>query len=89
MYNIDIHNNAYKFITSLNNSETIFSKIKLLKHFKSREKLDLDIKKLQGQNKNKNLYRLRIGTIRIIFQVINEKNIIYIRAVDYRGNIYQ
>ncbi|MCH8520283.1 MAG: cytotoxic translational repressor of toxin-antitoxin stability system [Nanoarchaeota archaeon] len=89
MYEIDINNRAYKFIISLQNSQEILLKIKLLKYFKSQRKLDLDVKKLKGQKKNLILYRIRVGTIRIIFQIFEDKKIIYIRAVDYRGNIYE
>lgn len=42
-----------------------------------------DIKKLKGVN---DLYRLRIGKIRVIFKVIDP--IIEVVDIDYRGNIY-
>ena len=76
MYKIDVHNKAYKFINSLENSDEIWLKVKLLKSFKSDKKLELDIKKLRGQKKNLELYRLRVGGIRVIFQVLDNKKII-------------
>lgn len=41
------------------------------------------VKKMQGQE---NLYRLRMGKIRIIFQIIEKS--VEIIDIDYRGNIY-
>ena len=89
MYNIELHNKVFKFINSLENSNEIWSKIKLLKSFKSDKKLGLDIKKLRGQKKNLELYRLRVGDIRVIFQILNDKKVIWVKAADFRGNIYQ
>ncbi len=43
-----------------------------------------DIKKMKSHGED--TYRLRVGKIRIIFQVIENK--IKIVTVDYRGNIY-
>lgn len=43
-----------------------------------------DIKKLRGWKDN--TYRLRIGTIRIIFRV--HKNKVTVTDIDYRGNMY-
>jgi len=42
-----------------------------------------DIKKLQGYN---DLYRLRVGKIRIIYKAPNQE--IEIIDIDYRGNVY-
>lgn len=43
-----------------------------------------DVKKLKGLGND--VYRLRVGKIRVVYQVI--ENDIEILAVDYRGNIY-
>ena len=45
-----------------------------------------DVKKLQN---NAQLYRLRVGTYRIIFQWIENEIIIYITNADNRGDIYK
>ena len=47
---------------------------------------NLDIKKLQGIE---GFYRLRIGKIRILFEVLADKNEIWIRKVGYRQSIYR
>lgn len=33
-------------------------------------------------------YRLRIGNLRVIYEIGFEKNIIYVYDIDYRGNVY-
>jgi len=43
-----------------------------------------DIRRLNGWGKG--VYRLRVGKIRIIYQITGNK--IQILAVDYRGNVY-
>jgi mRNA interferase RelE/StbE len=44
-----------------------------------------DIKYMKGYT---NLYRLRIGPIRILFDINHSENIIYIQAIGNRGDIY-
>lgn len=43
-----------------------------------------DVKKLQGLGKD--IFRFRMGKIRIIYQIIGQEVIIL--DIDYRGNIY-
>jgi mRNA interferase RelE/StbE len=43
-----------------------------------------DVKKLQGLGKD--IFRFRMGKIRIIYQIIDQEVIIL--DIDYRGNIY-
>ena len=45
-----------------------------------------DIKLLKG---HQGLYRLRIGTYRIIFEINHTEKIVYIQAIDSRGGIYK
>lgn len=47
---------------------------------------NLDIKALVGV---KGFYRIRIGKVRVIFEVDQEKREIWIRKVDYRSRIYR
>lgn len=87
MYEIDIKKKVFNFINSLQNSKDIIDKLKQLKHFKTEKKLYLDIEKLKG--KDKNSFRLRIGEVRFIFEVLKEEKIIYVKLADYRGKIYK
>ena len=45
-----------------------------------------DIKTMKGYT---NLYRLRIGTFRILFDINHNEKIIYIQSVGNRGDIYK
>ncbi|NHN35380.1 type II toxin-antitoxin system RelE family toxin [Paenibacillus agricola] len=45
-----------------------------------------DIKPMKGYS---GLYRLRIGSLRILFEINHIENLVYIRAIDSRGSIYK
>ena len=46
---------------------------------------NLDIKKMSGTT---GFYRLRSGSIRVIFEILDRQKEIWIRKIDYRGSIY-
>lgn len=46
---------------------------------------NLDIKKLIN---TPDFYRLRVGKVRIIFEIDEEKKEVWIRKIGYRGGIY-
>ncbi len=46
---------------------------------------NLDIKKMSGVP---GFYRLRSGSVRAIFEVLDKQKEIWVRKIDYRGNIY-
>jgi mRNA interferase RelE/StbE len=45
----------------------------------------LNIKALTGLS---GFFRLRVGSIRVVFEVDTKKRMIVIRSVGYRGNVY-
>lgn len=45
----------------------------------------LDIKKMSG---TPGFYRLRSGSVRALFEVLEKQKEIWVRKIDYRGNIY-
>ena len=45
-----------------------------------------DIKQMKGFH---DLYRLRVGTYRILFEISHTEKMIYIQALDSRGGIYK
>jgi len=45
-----------------------------------------DIRLLKGYQ---GLYRLRIGTYRILFEINHTEELVYIQAIDSRGGIYK
>ncbi|MBU2503986.1 MAG: hypothetical protein KJ879_02950 [Nanoarchaeota archaeon] len=89
MYSVEVRRKVIEFIDSLPNSNLIRNKIRDLQKFKGKERLNLDIEKIRGAKKNQELFRLRIGEIRFIFQVLKSEKIIWIKAADYRGRIYK
>lgn len=44
-----------------------------------------DIKKMRGQQ---SLYRLRVGTYRILFRIDHHEQMFYIEAIGNRGDLY-
>lgn len=89
MYEVQIKNKVLKFVESLENKDEVKHKLKQLEFFKSNVKLDLDIKKLKGQKKSLEFYRLRIGDVRFIFQVLKDNKIILVKVANFRGSVYQ
>ncbi|WP_416827888.1 type II toxin-antitoxin system RelE family toxin [Ectobacillus polymachus] len=45
-----------------------------------------DIKSIKGYT---DLYRLRVGTFRILFEINHDEKVIYIQAIGNRGDIYK
>ena len=86
MFCIKYHKRAIRQIKRLpiNERKKITRKIGLLK--KVPPTGSLDIKKY---HKTKNCWRLRIGRIRVIYQVNTNKKFILIKKVGFRGNIYR
>jgi mRNA interferase RelE/StbE len=87
MYSLIIHKKAAKFLKSRNSStkRIIVKKLELLKENPYSHPL-LDIKKLKGVE---NVFRLRIGTIRIIYQVEEQELLILVISADGRGDVYK
>lgn len=81
MYQIIIEKPAKKFLDKLplHEKRRILFAIEQLPHVG-------DIKKMQGQ---KDYYRLRVGSYRIIYTVDNGKLIVRIVAAGNRGDIYK
>lgn len=73
-----------KFINSLDKKTRARLKKRLIDLKNNSIKPSGDIKKLKGCKED--LYRLRMGKIRIIYKINN--NNIEIIDIDYRGNIY-
>lgn len=47
--------------------------------------VSLDIKKMSGVP---GFYRLRSGSVRALFEVLEKQKEIWVRKIDYRGNVY-
>jgi mRNA interferase RelE/StbE len=89
---IKLSKSADKFLTRLDssNQKAVITKIGILKTCLETQKIyppeELDIKKLKGDLSG--FSRIRVGKIRIIFQIRREMNEIFIYDINYRGNIY-
>lgn len=79
-YKIEFEKSATKFLSKQEKSTR-------LRLYKAIYKLPFkgDIKKLQGSN----LYRLRVGGVRILYRVDHEIRIVYVDTIDGRGDVYK
>ena len=82
MFEITYSNQAVKFLTNCDNSlaERILSKIEKL-----RENLLLpETIKLKGED----IFRVRVGKIRILYIIKRKENILLIAKIDNRAHVY-
>jgi len=86
MYEIIYHKRVVKFINSRDSKDKkrIKKRFDKLKENPYPSNMEIDIKKLQ----NRVGFRLRIGDYRFIYDVEDEKLIIYMEEADKRGDIY-
>lgn len=82
-YRLIYHKSAVKFIAKLDkiSQEQIANGLKGLLSLPP----EGDIRKLKGHT---GLYRLRIGSFRVIFHINHQERVIFIQAVGNRGDIY-
>lgn len=89
---VKLSKSAKKFLNKLdsNSRSNVIAKLGILKVCLETQKIyppeELDIKKLKG--KLAGFSRIRVGKIRIIFQIRSDTNQIFIYDINYRGNIY-
>lgn len=85
MYNIYFTKKAEK---ELNRISTLDSKqlIKKLPLLSAPFSPNLDIKKLVGVA---GFYRLRLGKVRVLFEIDEVKKEVWIRKIGYRGSVYR
>lgn len=83
-YKLIYHKSALKFIAKQEKSvqERIAEGLKGLLEIPP----EGDIKTMKGYT---DLYRLRIGTFRVLFDIDHNEKIIYIQAIGNRGDIYK
>ena len=86
-FEINIKGKSLKFISSLqkHDRERLKEAILVLKKDPVPIK-SLDITKIKGE---KNMYRIRKGKFRIVYEVIWEQKLILIHRVDFRGDVYE
>lgn len=86
MYTIFFHQEAKKHLTKFTQSykNRIGKALTILRS--DPQKNTLNIKKLTSSKNN--LYRIRLGELRIIYELNTNNRTIIVRDIDYRGNIY-
>lgn len=79
------HPRSIKFLKKISKRQAkkVIDTVEKLTSFSSTP--NLDIKKLIN---TESCYRLRIGNIRVIFEIDDKEKSIYIHEIDFRGNIY-
>ncbi len=86
MYKLDYHKRVVKFIKRRvpREKDRILERLEKLKRDPYPTNENLDIKKIQG----KKGYRLRVGDYRFLYDIEDNKLIIYMEDADNRGDIY-
>jgi len=85
MIKVVFHPQTKKFLKKITRQDLVQVIKKIEQLQKNPFDKQLDIKKLATKG---NSYRLRIGKIRVIYEIDFKKNILYIYDIDFRGNIY-
>jgi len=87
LYHIKLHKRVVKFIESRNPKDKLRIKEKFLQlqnnPYPSNPKTDT-----KSMINNNNGYRLRVGSYRFIYDVIEDELLIYMEKADNRGDIY-
>jgi mRNA interferase RelE/StbE len=90
---VKLSKTADKFLEKLDSSskKAVIDKIGILKSCLENQRIyppeELDIKKLKGNLTG--FSRIRVGKIRVIFQIRRETDEIFVYDINYRGNIYE
>lgn len=86
MYAIVLHKKVVKFINSrsLKERHQIKEKFLLLQENPFPSAVGIDSKKMQNQH----AFRLRIGTYRFLYEVVEDELVIYMVDANNRGDIY-
>jgi len=86
-WKVEYSKEAKKFIDEQNIWSEVRSGIRKFSQGMKGENVNIDLKKLVGNWKG--CYRIRIGKIRLIFDVSKENREIFVEKVDYRGKVYK
>ncbi|MEN9461628.1 MAG: hypothetical protein RIS84_1648 [Pseudomonadota bacterium] len=84
-YQLLLHKSVTKFLQKCSDKALISQKLEVLKQNPYTHP-QLDIKIMQGYE---NLYRLRVGQYRLIYQVKENELIIFMLKAGQRGDVYK
>ncbi len=87
-YSLKIHKQVKKFLLSLSLEwrHRFHEKLEILRQ-NPRDSKQLDIKLMQGTGDQ--LYRLRIGQYRLIYQIVDQELVIFLMTAGSRGDVYK
>lgn len=87
MYRIILHKKVTKFLKTRTTGEQklILSRLDLLTD-NPKNNSKLDIKKMKSLE---NVFRLRIGRIRIIYQIVDKELLVLVISAGTRGDVYK
>jgi mRNA interferase RelE/StbE len=86
MYNVIFHKNAAKFYKNADNK--LRGRIKeAINNISGNPRLHVHIKKLEGELKQ--MYRYRLGDLRILYEIHEDIKTIRIKTIEGRGSVYK
>lgn len=85
-YKLEFSSEAKKYLKKLD-KPTARRILEAVESLKSTPRQHLSIKKMQGYDAE--VYRLRIGNYRVIYEIVDDKLIIIIVRIRPRGDIYK
>jgi mRNA interferase RelE/StbE len=85
-YKVLLHKNAQKGLLALRNQPSLLKKIDVFFEALSSDPSAVQAKKLKGEWEG--CYSYRTGVIRIIYEILNDKLIVYVLDVGPSGGIY-
>ncbi len=88
VYTLKLHKQVKKFLQSLTPEwqTRFYDKLEMLRQ-NPYDRIQLDIKPMQGAGES--VYRLRVGQYRFIYQINENKLVIYIMTAGSRGGVYK
>ena len=86
-WRIDYSRDAEKFLKKQNIQDKVREELKKFLLKIKGEDVNKDLKKLEGDWEG--YYRLRKGKIRIIFEINNNEQVLFIGKIDFRGDVYK
>jgi mRNA interferase RelE/StbE len=86
MHKIILHRNAAKFYRKADDAlkERITDAIDVIAR---NPRLDGHIKKLKGNLKH--MHRFRMGDLRILYEIDDAQEIVWIKTIEWRGSVYK
>lgn len=86
MFELRVYKEAFKFLGRCqpDDKDRVVSAVKKLCEDPFRR--DLDVKRLHGQLAG--LYRLRVGDIRVVYELDQPEQVVTVHGISYRGSSY-